>query len=99
MLPLLGMMTLGAGLFFMVIATVGVFRLPGLRSRVHAVGVADSVGVALVLCGLAMQCGLSVFTIKMFVLVVLLWITSTTACNAILGALMSRCKSDDTDGG
>ncbi|AGZ78983.1 cation:proton antiporter [Anaplasma marginale str. Dawn] len=99
MLPLLGIMTLGAGLFFMVIATVGVFRLPGLRHRVHAVGVADSVGVALVLCGLTMQCGFSVFTVKMFVLIVLLWITSTTACNAIASSVMPWCESDDKDGG
>ncbi|ACZ49111.1 putative monovalent cation/H+ antiporter subunit G [Anaplasma centrale str. Israel] len=99
MVPLLGMMTLGAGVFFMVIAAIGVLRLPDFRSRVHAVGVADSVGVALALCGLAIQCGLSVFTIKMLVLIVLLWITSTTACNAIVGSTILQCKSDDEDGG
>ena len=99
MLPLLGMVMLSAGLFFVVIAAVGVFRLPDFRARVHAVGVADSVGATLVLCGLAMQCGLSVFTIKMFVLVVLLWITSTTACNAIVSSVIPWCKNDDENGG
>ncbi|MCU7611518.1 monovalent cation/H(+) antiporter subunit G [Anaplasma capra] len=98
MIPLLGLATLSAGIFFMIISTVGVIKLPDFCSRVHAAGIADSVGVALVLLGLAMQCELSVFTIKVLVLILLSWITSTTACNAVVYAFDFIANADNRNG-
>ncbi|MGN7661111.1 MAG: monovalent cation/H(+) antiporter subunit G [Anaplasma sp.] len=94
MVSLLGTIALGVGIFFIAVSVVGVIRFPSFCTRVHAAGITDSVGVALVMCGLAAHCGLSVFTVKIFTLVFFLWVTSTTACNLLVHAVCST----DPDG-
>ncbi|MDB1135023.1 monovalent cation/H(+) antiporter subunit G [Candidatus Anaplasma sp. TIGMIC] len=91
---MLGMGILGVGIFFVVIATVGVIRMPTFYHRVHAAGIVDSVGMALVLVGLAMQYGLSMFTLKIMVLCGLLLVTNIAMCNILTNAACS-VKSDD----
>ncbi|MGN7678143.1 MAG: monovalent cation/H(+) antiporter subunit G [Anaplasma sp.] len=94
MFPLLGTIILGVGIFFIAISVIGVIRFPSFCTRVHAAGMADSVGIALVLYGLAMHCVLSVFTIKVFTLMFFLWVTSTTACNLLVYAVCSVSPDD-----
>jgi multicomponent Na+:H+ antiporter subunit G len=44
------------GLFFMVVGTVGILRLPDVYTRLHAAGMTDTMGAGLLLLGMALQC-------------------------------------------
>jgi multicomponent Na+:H+ antiporter subunit G len=43
------------GLFFMVVGTIGMLRLPDVYTRLHAAGMTDTLGAGLILLGLAFQ--------------------------------------------
>ncbi|KDB56638.1 monovalent cation/H+ antiporter subunit G [Anaplasma phagocytophilum str. MRK] len=92
---MIGMGVMGLGIVFVVVAVVGVIRLPDFYSRVHAASILDSLGAILICLGLAMQYGFSVFTLKTLVLICLLLITNTTICGILTGA---ACKSKENDG-
>jgi multicomponent Na+:H+ antiporter subunit G len=47
----LGLLMLGGGLFFLVVAGVGIARLPDVYCRAHAVGKAMTLGIILLLIG------------------------------------------------
>jgi multicomponent Na+:H+ antiporter subunit G len=53
-----------AGLFFLVVAAIGVIRLPDVFTRSHAVSLTDSLGAFLMLTGLAIYEGLSLNVLK-----------------------------------
>ena len=56
-----------AGLFFLIVAAIGVVRLPDVFSRSHAVSLTDSLGAFLMLFGLALHEGLGINTLKILV--------------------------------
>lgn len=78
-----------AGSAFCVIGGVGLHRLPDLYSRTHAAGVTDTLGAGLVLVGLMFQGGLSLVTVKLLMVLVLLYITSPTSGHALVKAAYS----------
>ena len=49
--------SIGVGLFFIVVGSIGVLRLPDIYTRLHAAGMTDTMGAGLVLIGLAFQAG------------------------------------------
>ena len=51
----LGLLMLAGGAFFMVVAAVGVAKLPDVYCRAHAVGKAMTLGVILLLLGLGLM--------------------------------------------
>lgn len=71
------------GTVFVLIGTIGIIRFPDVFSRMHAAGVTDGLGVALVLTGLALAEGFSTTSARMLLIVALLWCTSPTACHAL----------------
>lgn len=54
-LDVLSWITLLGGLFFMVVGTVGVLRMPDVYTRLHAAGMTDTMGAGLLLLGMALQ--------------------------------------------
>jgi multicomponent Na+:H+ antiporter subunit G len=75
-----------AGLFFVFAGAIGVLRLPDFYTRLHAAGVTDTLGAELVLLGLAVQAGLSLLTAKLFLVGLVLVLTSPAATHAIAHA-------------
>lgn len=69
-----------------VIAGIGVLRLPDMFSRMHAAGMLDTLGAACVLLGLILQAGISVISFKLFLVYVLLSMTTSTAAHALAKA-------------
>lgn len=63
-----------SGLFFMVVAAIGMLRFPDMFSRSHALGVTDTVGLALSLAGLACYQGFTLTAAKTLAVLVLLWL-------------------------
>ena len=82
-----------AGLFFLIVAAIGVVRLPDVFSRSHAVSLTDSLGAFLMLFGLALHEGLGINTLKILVVLVLLFILNPVISHAtIRAALRSGLK-------
>jgi multicomponent Na+:H+ antiporter subunit G len=82
-----------AGLFFLIVAAIGVVRLPDVFSRSHAVSLTDSLGAFLMLCGLALYEGVGINTLKILVVLVLLYILNPVISHAtIRAALRSGLK-------
>ena len=75
-----------AGSVFCIIGGIGLLRLPDFFSRMHGAGITDTLGAALVLVGLMVQAGLSLLTVKLIMILVILWLTSPTSTHAIAKA-------------
>jgi len=82
-----------AGLFFMIVSAVGVVRLPDVFSRSHAVSLTDSLGAFLILIGIALHEGLGTSTLKIIVVLALLYILNPVIAHAtVRAALRSGLK-------
>ena len=51
-LDLLAWASIAAGLFFMLVGTVGVLRMPDIYTRLHAAGMTDTMGAGFLLLGM-----------------------------------------------
>jgi multicomponent Na+:H+ antiporter subunit G len=54
-LDVLSWVAIVGGLFFMLVGTVGILRLPDVYSRLHAAGMTDTMGAGFLLLGMALQ--------------------------------------------
>jgi multicomponent Na+:H+ antiporter subunit G len=74
------------GLFFTIVAVVGLVRLPDLYTRAHATSKTDTLGTVLTLTGVALTFQTSVPRAKLVLLTLFLLITNPTATHAITRA-------------
>ena len=82
-----------SGLFFLIVAAVGFVRLPDVFSRSHALGITDTVGVGLVLSGLAFHQGLTAGALKTGLILILLFHLNPVISHAtVRAALRSGVK-------
>lgn len=79
-----------SGGLFCIVGGIGMLRMPDLYTRLHASSVIESLGAGLILLGLMLQAGLSLITLKLLMLLVLLFIASPTATHAIARVAMLR---------
>lgn len=77
---------LGSGLFFIVVGTIGLLRLPDFYSRMHATGKCDTLGVGLTITGLMIYNGLNFISVKLLFLVIFIFIANPVATHAIARA-------------
>jgi multicomponent Na+:H+ antiporter subunit G len=82
-MELIGHVLALCGAVFVLIGTIGIIRFPDVFSRMHAAGLADGLGVLLVLVGLALAEGFSTASARMLLIIAFVWLTSTTACHAL----------------
>jgi len=54
-LDTLSWISIAGGLFFMLVGTFGVLRLPDVYTRLHAAGMTDTMGAGFLLLGMALQ--------------------------------------------
>ncbi len=82
-----------AGLFFMLVAALGMVRLPDVYTRSHAAGLTDSVGALLLLTGLALYQGFSANLVRVLIVLVLLYLLNPVITHAtVRAALRSGVK-------
>jgi multicomponent Na+:H+ antiporter subunit G len=92
-MDILSIIFIVAGLFFLIVAAIGVVRLPDMYSRSHAVSLTDSLGAFLMLVGIALHEGLSINMLKILVVLVLLYILNPVIAHAtVRAALRSGLK-------
>jgi len=80
---------MGAGAGFLLIAGLGILRLPDVFTRMHAAGIGDTLGAGLILAGLMLQGGISLVTVKLVFVFILLFMTSPTATHALAKAALT----------
>jgi len=74
------------GVFFFLIGTVGLLRLPDFFTRSHATSKCDTVGAGSLLLGLMVFNGVESSTLKILVLAALVLLSSPTASHALARA-------------
>ena len=76
-----------SGLFALGIATIGIFRFSTMLNRIHVASKCDTLGALLVLSGLIIMSGINVFSLKLFLVIVFLWL-----CNPAASHLIARSE-------
>jgi multicomponent Na+:H+ antiporter subunit G len=74
---------IAAGLAFFISGTAGLLRFPDVHTRLHALTKADSLGLGLVVAGLALQADDAAAALKLLLIWVLVLIAGASACHLI----------------
>lgn len=74
------------GLFTLGIATIGIFRFSHMLNRIHVASKCDTMGALLVLSGLIVLSGWSVFSLKLALVIVFLWLCNPSASHLVARA-------------
>lgn len=78
---------LGGG-FFYVVGAVGLNRMPDLFTRMHAVSVGETLGIGLLILGMALQAGFTLVTVKLLIIMVVMMWTGAIATHALARAAL-----------
>lgn len=80
---------LGGGFFF-IAGGVGLIRFPDFFTRMHAVGMTDTLGAGLLIFGMVLQAGDGLTAIKLVLVGFFIFFTSPTSTYAIANAAFSQ---------
>jgi len=72
---------IGLGIF--VIEMIGVFRFRYALNRMHAAAMGDTLGIGSCLVGLIILCGWNFTSLKLFLIILFLWLSSPTFSHLI----------------
>jgi multicomponent Na+:H+ antiporter subunit G len=78
---------------------IGIHRFPDFYSRLHAVGITETLCAAMFLIGLSMQTGVSIASVKLLLIFIFLVFSSPTATHALANAALLgglKPKLDET---
>ena len=75
------------GLFTLSIAVLGVYRFSTMMNRIHAAAKCDTMGALLILAGLMVLSGFNVFSLKLLLVIMFLWL-----CNPAASHLIARAE-------
>lgn len=76
------------GLFFLVVAAIGMVRLPDVFTRSHAVALTDALGGFFLLTGLAVYHGFTTNTLRILVVLALLLLVNPVISHATVRAAL-----------
>ena len=71
------------GSLSIIVGLLGVYRMPDFFTRLHAASIIDTLGAMLILLGLIMHHGMSIVSVKLFLILVFILITTPTAAHAL----------------
>ncbi len=87
-MPVLVAVMISIGLFFLVVAAIGMIRLPDIYTRSHAVALTDALGAFFLLTGLAMYHGFTTNTLRILVVLALLYAVNPVISHATVRAAL-----------
>ena len=97
-IDILSWLLLIAGSFFSIVGGFGIVRMPDFYSRLHGGGVTDTLGAALIVFGLMLQTGLTLATVKLFMILFFLFIASPSSCHALANSALYHGLEPQLDG-
>ena len=83
------------GLCVLCVSVFGVYRFQYVMNRMHAAAMIDTLGIALIMLGLMLASGLTLLTLKLFLVLALLWLTSPVSSHLI--ARLEITTSEELD--
>jgi multicomponent Na+:H+ antiporter subunit G len=72
-----------AGLFFVLVGTLGVLRMPDVYCRLHAAGMTDTMGAGFLFLGMSIQAGWSLLAVRLLLVYGFLLFTSPIGTHAL----------------
>lgn len=91
------------GSLLIFVSAVGLIRMPGFYTRIHAAGKTDTLGQILILFGLILYKGFSLISVKLLFILAFVFIANPTATHALaqaayrMGVPWWRKKRDDNN--
>lgn len=85
---ILSLLIISAGAFFLLVGSIGIVRLPDFFSRTHATGKSDTLGIMLVLGGLAVFEGLTLNAVKLLIAIVFVGLANPVGSHALAKAAL-----------
>ena len=76
-----------SGIYALATTTIGIFRFSTMLNRIHVASKCDTLGALLVLSGLMVLSGWSVYSLKLLLIIVFLWL-----CNPVASHLLARAE-------
>lgn len=83
------------GLFFFLVGSVGLIRLPDAITRLHATTKADTLGAGFILLAFVLREGVSLLSLKLILIIVFIWVTNPTGAH-LIGKIAHDKKEDVT---
>lgn len=83
---IVGYLIILVGLFLMLVGSLGIIRLPDFFSRTHAASMVDTVGIGIVIIGIAVIQGFHYNSIKVLIAGAFLMLTNPVAAHALARA-------------
>ena len=93
-LDLLSWIAIVSGLFFMIVGTIGILRMPDILTRLHPAGMTDTMGAGLLLLGMAFQTSDWMVLVRLLFVYFLLLFTSPIASHALARAALVGLGKD-----
>lgn len=87
-IDILSWLALLGGGFFYLVGAIGLHRMPDVFTRMHAVSVSETLGVGLMILGMALQAGVTLVTAKLLIIMVVLMWTGAVATHALARAAL-----------
>lgn len=84
------------GLFFFLVGTVGLIRLPDVFTRMHATTKSDTLGAGLIIVAAMIHLGWDIVVIKLLFILIFIWITNPTAAHIISKAVYHKEVLNDS---
>ena len=81
---------LAAGGLACLVGALGMLRMPDFYTRLHAAGLAETLGTGGIVAGLMLQAGWSLVAAKLAILGLLIFFTSPAASHALARAALGR---------
>lgn len=88
-LDVLSWIAIVGGLFFMIVGTVGMLRMPDVFTRMHAAGMTDTMGAGLLVLGMALQTPIGLTLTRLLFVYLFLTFTSPISSHAVSRAALA----------
>lgn len=82
------------GLFFYFVGTLGLIRMPDVFTRMHATTKGDTLGAGLILLAVIVYLGFDIASVKVFLVLLFIWITNPTAAHIIAKAQYDKDQKE-----
>ncbi len=88
---------ISAGIFIFAVATAGVFKFKYVLNRMHIAAQSDTLGLLLVIAGVAVLTGFTFATLKLVVIIVLFWLSGPVSSHMLAKMEIDSQDKEDVD--